>query len=337
MIKILENYSLKKHNTFHLDVKARYFFEFSKVKDLQDFFGNEKYKKMARFIIGDGSNVLLCNDFPGVVMKAGSKEIELIHETDDEVFLKAAAGVEWDDFVSYCVDYSYYGAENLSLIPGTVGASPVQNIGAYGVEAKDIIDSVICYEIASGNIVEFSNEECKFGYRNSIFKNEYKGKYIILYVMFRLVKNGKLNLEYGALSEIAKQPNLTIGQLREAIIKIRREKLPDHTQIGNCGSFFKNPIVSRSQAENLKEKFPNIVCFDVDENNVKLASAWMIDSCGWKGQQIGNVGVHEKQALVIVNYGYATGHEIVRFAERIKTSVYNKFGVELESEVNFIY
>lgn len=338
MIKVLENYPLQKHNTFHVNVKSRYFFGFSKIKELQEFFRDDKYKKLSRFIIGGGSNVLFCNDYPGVVIKAESKEIDLIHETEDTVFIKAAAGVDWDNFVSYCVEHSYFGAENLSFIPGTVGAAPVQNIGAYGAEVKDIIDTVIAYEIATDKIVEFTNEECQFAYRNSVFKNELKGKYIILHVLFKLKKCADLNTEYGAIArELETAGKLTIGSLRKAIIRIREEKLPDPSQIGNCGSFFKNPIVPKTKADSLKAEFPNIVTFDIDEGNVKIAAAWMIDSCGWKGQRIGDVGVHPHQALVIVNYGKSTGQEIVQFAEKIKTSVYNKFGVELDSEVNYVY
>lgn len=338
MIKVLENYSLKKYNTFHVDVKSRYFFEFTKIKDLQEFFKNDKYKKLSHFIIGSGSNVLFCKDYPGVIIKAESKEIDLIHETEQDVIIKASAGVDWDFFVDYCVEHSYYGAENLSFIPGSIGACPVQNIGAYGVEVKDIIESVICFEIATGKIVEFSAEQCNFGYRDSIFKKEYKGKYIIVHVLFRLQKNAKLNIEYEAVAkELEAQGNFTIKELRKAIIKIRKEKLPDTNEIGNCGSFFKNPIVPKAKALKLQEEFPKIVFHDVDEQNVKFAAAWMIDACGWKGQRIGDVGVHPKQALVIVNYGKATGQEIVQFAEKIKASVYDKFEIELESEVNYIY
>ena len=336
---IKENISLKPYNTFGIDAKARFFISIDSVEKLKTVLSLEQFKSAKKLFIGGGSNLLLLNDFDGLVIKIEISGIDKVTETENGVILKAGAGVIWHEFVMYCVDNRFYGVENLSLIPGTVGAAPMQNIGAYGVEIKDVFESLQALNTSKLEIETFNLEKCRFGYRESIFKHEAKDKYVILNVSFNLQKNGNLNLEYGAIKDTLSQmqiSNPTLKEVSEAVISIRKSKLPDPAEIGNSGSFFKNPEIPKTQFEKLKEKYPNAPSYPVNENLVKVPAGWLIEQAGWKGHREGNVGVHTKQALVLVNYGGGTGIEIKALAEKIQKSVFEKYGIEINPEVNFI-
>ncbi len=333
---IESNKSLLLYNTFRIDVKAKYFVEVTSKEDLSALISTEEFKSNKRFVLGGGSNLLLTKDFDGIVIRLGIKGITVCEEGSD-IYVEGGAAEVWNEFVQYNVNKGFAGLENLSLIPGTVGASPIQNIGAYGVEVKDTIFSLEAFEISTGVIKKFTNADCKFGYRESIFKNELKGQYIIVSVTFKLSKNPTLKLHYGAIEEELKKRNIlnpTIVDVSKVVSEIRVSKLPDPSTIGNSGSFFKNPIIEKVQFDLLSKQFPNIVNYPVSEGKVKLAAGWLIEQCGWKGKQIGNVGTWMNQALVIVNHGGATGKEIYDFSELIIQSVINRFGVSLEREVN---
>jgi UDP-N-acetylmuramate dehydrogenase len=338
-MEVKENYSLKQLNTFGIDVNARYFVE---LKDDQDVirFVREKFWKGKKYLILDGgSNVLFTGDFEGVVMKLSTKGIRVISQTDDIVEVNAKAGENWHDFVSWCISKNYGGLENLSLIPGNVGAAPIQNIGAYGVEQKDVFDELVAIEIATGKIRTFSKDECRFGYRNSVFKQELKNKYIILSVTYRLLKNPKFNISYGDLNRMfagKRSEELTLKEIGDAVCHIRSTKLPDPEQIGNAGSFFKNPTISKDEYYDLLKKHPGLPGYPADQGQYKIAAGWMIDQLGWKGFRRGDAGVCETQALVLVNYGNAKGDEILELANEIKASVKLAFGLTLESEVNVV-
>lgn len=336
---IKENISLKPYNTFGIDAKARFFISIDSVEKLKTVLSLEQFKSAKKLFIGGGSNLLLLNDFDGLVIKIEISGIDKVTETENGVILKAGAGVIWHEFVMYCVDNRFYGVENLSLIPGTVGAAPMQNIGAYGVEIKDVFESLQALNTSKLEIETFNLEKCRFGYRESIFKHEAKDKYVILNVSFNLQKNGNLNLEYGAIKDTLSQmqiSNPTLKEVSEAVISIRKSKLPDPAEIGNSGSFFKNPEIPKTQFEKLKEKYPNAPSYPVNENLVKVPAGWLIEQAGWKGHREGNVGVHARQALVLVNYGGGTGIEIKALAEKIQKSVFEKYGIEINPEVNFI-
>lgn len=282
--------------------------------------------------------MLFTGDFDGMILHSAIKGFEVVSENEDEVLVRAGAGEVWDDFVAYTVEKGWYGAENLSLIPGEVGASAVQNIGAYGVEAKDLIVKVDTLEVETGKERVFGNEECGYAYRESVFKHALKGKYIVTYVTYRLSKHPSYRLDYGNVrSELEKRGcELTLENVRQTIIDIRESKLPDPKVQGNAGSFFMNPIVPRPLFEELQGKYPSMPFYEVDSERVKIPAAWMIDQCGWKGKQLGHAGVHSKQALVLVNCGGATGQEIIALSEEIQRSVFDKFGVRISPEVNFI-
>lgn len=336
---IKENISLKPYNTFGIDAKARFFISIDSVEKLKTVLSLEQFKSAKKLFIGGGSNLLLLNDFEGLVIKIEISGIDKVTETENGVILKAGAGVVWHDFVMYCVDNQFYGVENLSLIPGTVGAAPMQNIGAYGVEIKDVFESLEALNTSTLEVETFNLEKCRFGYRESIFKHEAKDKYVILNVSFNLQKKGNLNLEYGAIKDTLSQmqiSNPTLKEVCEAVISIRKSKLPDPAKIGNSGSFFKNPEIPITRFEKLKEKYPNAPSYPVNENLVKVPAGWLIEQAGWKGHREGNVGVHTKQALVLVNYGGGTGSEIKALAEKIQKSVFEKYGIEINPEVNFI-
>jgi UDP-N-acetylmuramate dehydrogenase len=338
-MKIEEYISLKPFNTFGIDAKARYFAEPATVKEFQVVLSENKFKNIPKFILGGGSNMLLTKDFEGLALKNNIKGIELTKEDDDFYYVKAGGGEVWHNVVMYCVNNNYAGLENLSLIPGSVGAGPIQNIGAYGVELKDYLFELEALNIKDQTIRIFNNVECKFGYRESIFKRELKDQYIITSVTYRLLKNPQLNTSYGAIEKELEEmhvKNVTIKDISQAVCNIRNSKLPNPTQIGNAGSFFKNPEVPRSVLTNLKPTFPNIVSYDINADKVKLAAGWLIEQCGWKGKTLGDAGVHKLQALVLVNYGNAKGNEILELSQKIIDSVKNKFGVELEREVNII-
>ncbi len=334
---IKENTSLLHYNTFGIDVNSKYYVEYDSVEELRAVLQFEIVKSNQILHIGGGSNLLFLNNFEGVILHSTIRFIKKISENVDSVFLEVGAGIVWDDFVAYCVEKDWVGVENLSLIPGETGAAAVQNIGAYGVEGQDVITEVKTVELATNSIRVFSNSECRYGYRESIFKNEFKGKYIITSVIFKLSKNQVYKLNYQHLEdEILKTGEVNLHNIRQTIIAIRQHKLPDPKVIGNAGSFFMNPVISKKYFDELQEKYPDIPHYFVSATDEKVPAGWLIDQCGWKGKQIGNAGVHDKQALVLVNKGGATGAEIVFLAEQIQKSVKEKFGIELQPEVNYI-
>ena len=337
-MNIQKNYSLLPHNTFGMDVKASVFMEYESVEELKDLLGQSSLVEGTWLHIGGGSNLLFTKDYPGMILHSAIKGFEVVGENEEEVLVRAGAGEVWDDFVAYAVEKGWYGAENLSLIPGEVGASAVQNIGAYGVEAKDLIVKVETIEVATGKERVFENEECGYAYRESVFKHALKGKYIVTHVIYRLSKKASYRLDYGNVrSELEKRGcELTLENVRQTIIDIRESKLPDPQVQGNAGSFFMNPIVPRPLFEELLSQYPSMPFYEVDAERVKIPAAWMIDQCGWKGKQLGRAGVHNKQALVLVNCGGATGQEIIALSEEIQRSVLDKFGVRISPEVNFI-
>lgn len=337
MIIKCAHYSLLSYNTFGIDVKADLFYEYSSVGELKAILSEAPVLSQPFLHIGAGSNLLFVADYKGIIFHSNIKGIEVTEETEDDVKIRVGAGVVWDDFVDYCVERGWSGAENLSLIPGEVGASAVQNIGAYGAEAQDLIDEVEAVEVESGKDCVFTNADCCFAYRQSIFKCQAKDKYFVTYVTYKLSKHAEYNLEYGNISaELERYETVNLLNIRKAIIAVREAKLPDPKVEGNAGSFFMNPMIPRSQYEALLRTFPDMPHYDVNEALVKIPAAWMIDRCGWKGQKMGNAGVHDKQALVIVNKGGATGEEIIKMSQAIRTSVKDKFGIDIHPEVNFI-
>ena len=337
-MNIQHNYPLLAHNTFGMDVEASVFVEYESVTELKEILLHQLCPEGKWLHIGGGSNLLFTGDFDGMILHSAIKGFEVVSENEDEVLVRAGAGEVWDDFVAYTVEKGWYGAENLSLIPGEVGASAVQNIGAYGVEAKDLIVKVDTLEVETGKERVFGNEECGYAYRESVFKHAPKGKYIVTYVTYRLSKHPSYRLDYGNVrAELEKRGcELTLENVRQTIIDIRESKLPDPKVQGNAGSFFMNPIVPRPLFEELQGKYPSMPFYEVDAERVKIPAAWMIDQCGWKGKQLGRAGVHNKQALVLVNCGGATGQEIIALSEEIQRSVFDKFGVRISPEVNFI-
>jgi len=337
-MKVFKDYPLLLHNTFGMDVKAAFFIEYGSVEELKEVLRMPEVKEGRWLHIGGGSNLLFTGDYPGAVLHSAIKGHEIVKENGEEVIVRVGAGEVWDDFVAYTVAQGWYGAENLSLIPGEVGASAVQNIGAYGVEAKDLITEVEAVDVNTGEERVFKNEECGYAYRESVFKLSLKRRYVLIHVSFRLKKTPSYQLDYGYVrAELEKRGcGLTLENVRQTIIDIRNAKLPDPKIQGNAGSFFMNPMVSRSQFEALLAQYPQMPHYEVDARRVKIPAAWMIDQCGWKGKQLGRAGVHDKQALVLVNLGGATGKEIIRLSEEIQKSVSDKFGVLILPEVNFI-
>ena len=337
-MEIRKDYSLLSHNTFGMDVKASVFIEYASVEELKDILRQYPLADGSWLHIGGGSNLLFTGDYPGVILHSAIRGYEIVNENSEEVIVRAGAGEVWDDFVAYTVAQGWYGAENLSLIPGEVGASAVQNIGAYGVEAKDLIVEVETIEVATGTERTFTNKECGYAYRESVFKQDLKGKYIVTKVSYRLKKTPCYHLDYGNVRVEMEKSGLalTLSNVREGIIKIREGKLPDPKVQGNAGSFFMNPIISRTQFEALLAEYPQMPHYVVDDERVKVPAAWMIDQCGWKGKRLGNAGVHDKQALVLVNCGGATGEEVIHLSQEIQKSVFEKFCVCISPEVNFI-
>ncbi|MDY0779714.1 UDP-N-acetylmuramate dehydrogenase [Tenacibaculum sp. IB213877] len=335
-MNIQENISLKNYNTFGIDVNAKRFVSIESVYELQQLLKKEKDV----FLVSGGSNMLLTSDIEKLVVHINIQGISIDKEDENHVYLTVNAGENWHDFVLWTISQDYGGIENLSLIPGNVGTCPIQNIGAYGVEVKDVITKVEAIEIESRKLVSFSNKECDFGYRNSIFKNEAKGKYIITSVSFQLTKkNHQLNTYYGAIeTELASKniTNPTIKDVSDAVIAIRQSKLPDPKEIGNSGSFFKNPVISQKHFNKLQEEYSDIPSYKVSETEVKVPAGWLIEKSGFKGKRFGDYGVHEKQALVLVNYGNASGKEIYQLAQKIQRTIKEKFGIDLEIEVNVI-
>lgn len=338
MIRFEENFSLKRYNTFGVEAKARYYFEFTELEDLPQFLANfPQWESLPILILGGGSNLLFTSDFDGLVMHANVPGIQQIKEDRNHVWLEVGAGENWDRFVGYCVTNWFGGIENLSLIPGNVGASPVQNIGAYGVEVGDYIDTVVGFDLKTFENYQIPAADCGFAYRNSIFKQSFKNRFVVTSVIFKLDKFIEYKLDYGDLrAEVEKRGGENIHYVRDAVIAIRESKLPDPKHLGNAGSFFKNPVVDAALADRLKTEFPEMPVYDVSDEQKKLAAGWLIDQCGWKGFREKDAGVHEKQALVLVNYGKASGKEIKALADKIQASVKAKFDVELEPEVNLI-
>ena len=338
-MNIIENYPLLKLNTFGIDVKAKYFTSINTINELIEVTKTNVFKDLELLILGGGSNILLTKDFDGLVILNNIKGKEIIDQNQQSIFLKIGAGENWHELVMYCVDNGWGGIENLSLIPGNTGTAPMQNIGAYGVEIKETFIELEALEISSGKIVKFNNSDCEFGYRESVFKNKMKNQYIILNITLELKKNPVLNINYGDVKAILESQNIKnpgIKEVSNAIISIRQSKLPDPKKIGNSGSFFKNPIVSLNQLELIKKKYPNVVNYEINENEFKIAAGWLIERAGWKGKKFNNYGVHEKQALVLVNYGLANGMEIFELSEKIILDIKDKFGIKLEREVNII-
>lgn len=322
--------NLKLYNTFGIDVCCREYVEFKDVKELKDLFNGKWY------VLGGGSNTLFTSDFDGVIIHPVGREIALLDENNDSVLVRAEAGVVWDDFVQYAVENNYYGAENLSWIPGSVGASPVQNIGAYGSEAKDIIDSVEYYDIQQKELKVILGKNCQFGYRDSIFKQSLAGRVVVNSVTYRLSKTFIPNVKYGNITnELDPAVELTAKILRETIIQIRKAKLPDPEVIGNGGSFFKNPIVSQEKFQKIQSNYPKMPFYG-DPNGVKIPAGWLIDTAGWKGYVEGSVGVHRDQALVLVNYGGGSGADVIALATKIIEDIDKKFGIRLSPEINIL-
>lgn len=325
-------------NTFGMDVKADRWIEYSSQEELCELLLHKERWSFPLLHIGAGSNLLFSGDFKGTVLHSGIKGIELAAEDEKCVWVRVGAGVVWDDFVAYAVDHEWYGAENLSYIPGEVGASAVQNIGAYGAEAKDLIDTVETVEIATAKVKVFRNEECGYAYRESVFKKGLKGKFVVTHVTYKLSKHPVFNLEYGnirtRLEKTGKEVSLRL--VRDVIIEVRKEKLPDPAVQGNAGSFFMNPVIAKEQYQELLVKYPDMPHYVVDENRVKVPAGWLIERSGWKGKALGRAAVHDKQALVLVNLGGASGREVMDLARAVVDTVRDLFGIELHPEVNFI-
>ncbi|WP_143305390.1 UDP-N-acetylmuramate dehydrogenase [Chitinophaga vietnamensis] len=338
-MRISENVPLQPYNTFGIAATARYFASFSHVEDLQALLADTRASSLPHMILGGGSNILLTQDYNGIILKNEIKGITTIREDNDYVYVKAGAGENWHGFVQHCIAANLAGLENLSLIPGNVGASPMQNIGAYGVEIKDCFHELEALHLKDQQVATFSNADCQFGYRESVFKKQYRQQFAILSVTYRLNKTPHFNTSYGAIEEELRRmgvQELSIQAISQAVINIRSSKLPDPAQIGNAGSFFKNPSIDQAKYEQLKAAFPDIVAYPLPDDHYKLAAGWLIEQCGWKGYRSGDAGVHAKQALVLVNYGHAKGNEIYALSQEIVDSVMEKFGVELEREVNII-
>lgn len=333
------NYNLLRHNSFGIEAHCRRFIEFDTVDELMALCHSLTDADQPLMMLGGGCNLLLTKDFDGTVLHSAIKGIQTIDETDDTVTIRVGSGEDWDQLVAHCVDKGWHGAENLSLIPGEVGASAVQNIGAYGAEVKDIIYKVEAIEIKTGSKVEFNNHDCQYAYRQSLFKTEWKGRFVITHVTYRLTKTFTPQLDYGNILAELKAEGIdtpTPHKLRDVIINIRREKLPDPAVEGNAGSFFMNPVVCREKYDELAALYPTMPHYDVDADHVKIPAGWLIDQCGWKGRTLGRAGVHSKQALVLVNRGGATGSEIVTLCNTIRNDVKQKFGIEIHPEVNII-
>ncbi len=334
---IYEKISLKKFNTFGINVRADHLAAFKLEDNAVHFFRQRRGTEHNYLVLGGGSNILFTDDFHGTIIHPEMEGIAMEGKKGADIVISAGAGVLWDKLVESTVKNGLGGLENLSLIPGRVGAVAIQNIGAYGAEVKDVIEKVRAISLADGSIREFSCDECKFGYRDSVFKNELKGKYLITKILFRLSTRPKLCLEYGSLKdELSKMGSTSLANIRKIVISTRQAKLPDPEQIGNAGSFFKNPVVSDEVLKNIQKKFPKIPVFRDRSDRVKLPAGWLIEQCGWKGKRIGDAGVHEKQALVIVNHGNATGGELFDLSEKVRKSVADTFSIDLEREVEVI-
>ena len=339
MPKLIRNQSLKSLHTFGVEAKAKHYYELNSEIDVFDFLTEIDDIAKPLYILGGGANTLFTSNFKGSIVKVNMQGITLMHQDEDYYYVEANAGVNWDDFVAYCVENKYYGAENLVAIPGTVGAAPIQNIGAYGVEAKDIIHMVYFYNIDSFMLNQLEAKSCKFGYRDSIFKNELKDKVLITKVLFKLSKKPNFKLSYGKINEVLEQKGVSdpqISDIANTIREIREEKLPDVKKIGNAGSFFKNPIITIEQLNIIMKDFPNVVSYAISDTEVKLAAGWLIDNAGLKGYTIGGASVHQNQALVLINSSNATGHDVVALSQYIQKEIKQIYGVDLKPEVVFV-
>lgn len=338
-MNIVRNQSLRSYNTFGIDASCKVFAEVHSVDDIHTLLNDAELKDLPLLILGGGSNILFTQDFDGLVIKNSIKGIEQVKEDADHVWIKAMAGEVWHELVLYSVEHNLGGIENLSLIPGQVGAAPMQNIGAYGVELIQVFEELEAIEIATGELHTFDAAACRFGYRDSVFKQELKGKYIITSVTMKLNKQPKFNTSYGAIQQTLEAQGiheLSIQAVSDAVIAIRQSKLPDPKELGNSGSFFKNPELPADQFKALQSKYPDVPNYPLENGNVKVPAGWLIEQAGWKGKRIGNTGSHAKQALVLVNYGNATGKEVYQLALDIQRSVKVKFGVDISPEVNII-
>ncbi len=336
---VLQNYPLKAYNTFGLEATARYFVEVNTIDELEEVLKHEELKGLPRFILGGGSNILLTNDFDGLVIKNSIKGIELLREDDKHVWLKVGSGEVWHELVLYAINQGWGGIENLSLIPGQVGAAPMQNIGAYGVELEATFDNLVAVNMQTTEVRTFAKDECHFGYRESVFKTTLKGQYCIVSVTFRLNKQPVINATYGDIKRTLDDMEVwepTVKAVSDAVIKIRQSKLPDPKVLGNSGSFFKNPEIPKAQFEALQQYYPLIPNYPAPNGLVKVPAGWLIEQAGWKGKRVGNTGSHAQQALVLVNYGGATGQEIYQLALDIQASVKEKFGINIVPEVNVV-
>ncbi len=338
MLNFKENYCLKKHNTFGVDVRSKFFIQFKSTTELKHILESEVYSNNKTFILGEGSNILFTQDFDGLVIHNKITGIYILEEKDKYILVEVGAGVNWHKFVKWSVENNLSGIENLALIPGTVGASPVQNIGAYGMEVKDSITKVHTFEIQKRKNKIFNNKECKFEYRNSIFKGTLKDKIIITKVEFKLLKNALNNTSYGAIKEELRALNIKSSpkNISKAVINIRNRKLPNPEELGNSGSFFKNPVISSSKFKSLKRKFPKIIGYKISEYETKIAAGWLIEDAGLKGYRDGDAGVHKNQALVLVNYGKASGKDIINLARKIQNIIAEKYDIHIQPEVNII-
>ncbi len=337
-MKIQQDVDLTKLNTFGVSIRAKFLVEISSESDLTELFGLPEFKNNQRIFLGGGSNVLFTKDFDGIVILNKLKGVEIVSEDTESVLVRAMSGEWWHDLVIFTVDRGYWGIENLSYVPGTVGAAPMQNIGAYGGELKNTLESVETVEIGTGNKRTFSKEECRLGYRDSVFKNELKDKYFITAVNLKLSKTEKKNISYKILKNYLDENKIEVKNsqdISDAVTSIRKSKLPDPKVLGNAGSFFKNVFVAKQKFESLQEQYPDMPYF-IEEEQIKIPAGWLIEQCGWKGKRVGSVGVHDKQALVLVNHGGATGEEIWGLAKDIMDSVYKKFDLKITPEVNLI-
>ena len=332
-----QNYSLKQLNTFHIEAEARWFQGFKEKDVLIDFLSGKLIDYPTYLILGGGSNVLFAGNFNGLVVHQDVRGKSIENEDENFIYLRAQAGEDWDQLVEFAVNNGWGGLENLSLIPGRVGACPIQNIGAYGVEVKDTILEVEYFDLRAKQTFSLKNENCKFGYRNSIFKNELKGNVVILSVLFRLMKNPELNYAYITLQkELKNVYPIDIRAIRDAVIRVRHHRLPDPNVLGNAGSFFKNPVISEPHFHWLKKKFAEIPGFETKDKQMKVPAAFLIETCGWKGKRMGQVGVHKQQPLVLINFGKGSGSDVLELAEKIKKSVKTTFDIDLEMEVNIV-
>ncbi len=336
-MQLIESHSLKNHHTFHLDVKAKLWASYSSLKELKDLLQSDALKGNKFINIGSGSNLLFTKDYDGLIMHSDIRFIDQIASDEESVSIRVGSGVIWDDFCKYAVENNFYGAENLSSIPGEVGASVVQNIGAYGAEVSNIIDYIEAVEVETGKEVSIEKGQCAYGYRTSRFKNDWKGKYIVTAVVYKLSKTPAFDLEYGDLKkQFAKDEEITLGKVRQAVIDVRSKKLPDTNRYGNVGSFFMNPIIKKKQYESLINIYPSMPHYELDGGLVKIPAAWLIEQCGWKGRSKGGAAVHEKQCLVIINKGEAVADDIVSLADSIRRTVLDRFDIKISPEVEYL-